>query len=78
MLEKSIVALLLFVAVAVADGKHIAKMGAKAAISYSFFILLSGYLAFAFMSGRALYNLTDIMQSIYGPMAVSVVGWLKG
>lgn len=78
MLEKSLVALLFFAALAVGDWKRTKTMGVKAALCYSLFVLISVYLAIAFVSGRALYNLTDLMQAIYGPMAERVIGWLKG
>ncbi|MFD0670829.1 hypothetical protein [Cohnella sp. GCM10027633] len=78
MIEKAIVALLFFAALVVGDWKRKATMSVKAAISYSVFVLVSVYLAIIFISGRAMYNLTDLMQGIYGPMAKSVVSWLKG
>lgn len=78
MVEKVLVTLLFFAALVSGDWKRMKTMGAKAAICYSCFVLLSCYLAFAFISGRAPLNLTDVMQGIYGPMAASVVNWLKG
>lgn len=78
MLEKAFVILLFFAALVVGDWKRKSTMGVKAALCYSVFVLLSMYLAFAFISGRDLYNLTDLLQDIYGPMAENVIGWLKG
>lgn len=78
MLEKSLVSLLFFAALACGDWKRKSTMGMKAVLCYSVFVLLSMYLAFAFISGRDLYNLTDLLQGIYGPMAENVIGWLKG